>query len=309
MAARLRLIFMGTPEFSVPALKALAAAGHEIVAVYTRAPKPAGRGQRLSPTPVHTAAEALGLRVLTPASLKGPDEQAEFAAFKADAAVVVAYGLILPVPILEGTRLGCFNLHASLLPRWRGAAPINRAIMAGDTQSGVMVMRMAAGLDTGPVLATHVEPITPSTTAGGLHDRLSAAGAPLMVEALNALAAGTAQEVVQPEEGVTYAKKLTPGDGSIDWTRSAHEIDCQIRGLSPVPGAWTMLAGERIKVLSAVPVPEASGKPGLCLDDALTIACGQGALRLTQVQRPGRAVQDASAMLRGFPVPEGTMAG
>jgi methionyl-tRNA formyltransferase len=295
---------MGTPAFAVPALQAVAEAGHEIVCVYTQPPRPAGRGKALQRAPVHEAAHALGLSVRTPESLKPPEEIQAFRALDLEAAVVVAYGQILLPAVLSAPRLGCFNLHASLLPRWRGAAPIHRAVMAGDAKTGVMVMRMEAGLDTGPVLAAWETPIGPRDTTGLLHDRLARHGADLLVETLARLAAGTARETPQPDEGVTYAKKLTNAETRIDWTQGARALDCMIRGLSPAPGAWTEMAGERVKILLAEPVP-GEGPPGLTLDGGLTVACGQGALKLTALQRAGKTAQDADTFLRGFPVPAG----
>lgn len=299
----MRLIFMGTPEFSVPALEALIGAGHEIAAVYCQPPRPAGRGKRPRPGPVQARAEALGLEVRHPESLKGAEAQAEFAALKADAAVVVAYGLILPPPVLAAPRQGCLNIHASLLPRWRGAAPIQRAIMAGDIETGVSIMRMEAGLDTGPVLMREAVPIGPEDTAGSLHDRLAALGARLIVAALARL--GTLVPKPQPEAGVTYADKIDKAEARIDWTAPAPAVDARIRGLSPFPGAWTEIGGERVKLLGSK-LAEGRGAPGEVLDDALTIACGQGAVRISRLQRAGRAAQDANAFLRGMAVPAGT---
>ncbi|PSM16650.1 methionyl-tRNA formyltransferase [Nitratireductor sp. StC3] len=299
----LRLVFMGTPDFSVPTLRAVAAAGHDIAAVYTQPPRKAGRrGLEVTRSPVHRAAEELGLQVRTPASLKGADEQASFRDLAADAAVVVAYGLLLPKPILDGTRLGCFNGHASALPRWRGAAPIQRAIMAGDSETAMMVMKMEEGLDTGPVALQRQVEIGPDMTAGELHDVLARESATLMVEALAALEAGRLALTPQPAEGVTYAKKIDKGETRIDWTRSATEIHNHIRGLSPFPGAWceAPLADrpERLKILRSAPA-EGTGAPGVVLDDALTIACGTGAVRLVELQRAGGKPMTAEAFLRG----------
>ncbi|TYO91360.1 methionyl-tRNA formyltransferase [Oceanicella actignis] len=307
----MRLIFMGTPDFSVPTLDALAAAGHEIAAVYTQPPRPAGRGKRPRPTPVHARAEALGLPVRTPARLRDADELAALRALEADAAVVVAYGLILPPEALRAARLGAWNLHASLLPRWRGAAPIQRAIMAGDARTGVCVMQMDEGLDTGPVLLREEVEIAPRETAGQLHDRLAAIGAPLMVKAMAALAEGAAAPVPQPEEGATYAPKISKDEARMDWRRPAAELDRLARGLSPFPGAWTTIAGERVKVLLAAPeaAPRADAAPGTALDDRLLIACGEGALRLERLQRAGRAPMPAEDFQRGFPVPAGSVLG
>ncbi len=302
----MRLIFMGAPDFAVPTLDALIDAGHEIAAVYTQPPRPAGRGKHPRPTPVQTRAAALGLPVRCPVSLRGAPEQEAFRALEADAAVVVAYGLMLPVPVLEGARLGAWNLHASLLPRWRGAAPIQRAIMAGDRETGVCVMRMEAGLDTGPVLACARTPIGPEDTAGALHDRLAAMGAPLMVEALDGIARGRLHPTPQEEEGATYARKIEKSEARIDWSAPADRIDLKIRGLSPFPGAWCEIAGERVKIHLCRPEAGKPGAaPGTALDDRLLIACGRGALRLLRLQRAGRGPMDAAESLRGFPVPAG----
>jgi methionyl-tRNA formyltransferase len=300
----LRLAFMGSPDFAVPSLDALIVAGHEIACVYSQPPRPAGRGKQDRPTPVHAFAQARGLPVRTPKSLKKPELQAEFAALNLDAAIVVAYGLILPKPILDAPRLGAFNLHGSLLPRWRGAAPIQRALMAGDRITGVQVMRMEEGLDTGPVLATAETPIEADDTTGTLHDRLAALGAPLLVETLARIESGQARETPQSAEGVTYAHKITPAETRIDWTRPAREIDLAIRGLSPAPGAWFELGGVRVKALDAR-LGQGRGAPGEALDDNLLIACGDGAVRLTLVQREGRAPLEGEAFLRGNPVPAG----
>ena len=296
---------MGTPDFAVPTLAELIAQGHDIAAVYSQPPRPKGRGMALEPTPVHQFADKAGLPVRHPVSLKGEAEQAEFAALDLDAAIVVAYGLLLPKAILDAPRLGCFNLHASLLPRWRGAAPIQRALMAGDDQTGVMVMRMEEGLDTGPVLMAERTP-TGRKTAGEVTQELSHLGADLMVRALGALERGGVAPVPQPEEGVTYAKKITKEEAHIDWTRSARQIDCHIRGLSPWPGAWTEAKGERLKILYAVPVPD-RGNPGEVLTDNLVIGCGDSAIRLLKVQRPGKGVMDAREMAKGFALPPGTI--
>jgi methionyl-tRNA formyltransferase len=304
----LTLAFMGTPAFSVPTLEAIVRAGHRVAAVYTQTPKPAGRGKAIQTTPVHQAAERLHLPVRTPRSMKAPEEIEAFRALNLDAAVVVAYGQILLPAVLDAPRLGCFNLHASLLPRWRGAAPIHRAVMAGDAETGAMVMRMEAGLDTGPVLSTVKTQIAQDDTTGTLHDRLAVQGAALMVETLKALEAGTARQTPQPDEGVTYAKKLTNDETQIDWSRPARELDCFVRGLSPWPGAWTTIQGERVKILMASPLP-GSGAPGRALDAHLTIACGTGALRLVTLQRAGKTAQDAETLLRGFPVAPGTVLG
>ncbi|CAI9119401.1 methionyl-tRNA formyltransferase [Brytella acorum] len=292
----MRLIFMGTPEFAVPALHALRDAGHDIIAVYTQPPRPAGRGKALRRSPVHEAAAALGIAVRTPEKVRrDPTEHAAFAALDADAAIVVAYGLILPVEMLEAPRLGCLNVHASLLPRWRGASPIQSAILAGDERSGVSIMQMDEGLDTGAVLAEAATDLAATETASTLHGRLSVLGAKLLVETL----AHPLHARPQPAGGVTYAERLTRESGRIDWTRPATEIDRQIRGLTPWPGAFTTLKGEVLKIGSATPVDGAGGEPGELLDDGLTVRCGEGALRLTRLQRPGRAMMDADAFLRG----------
>lgn len=297
----LRLAFMGTPDFSVSILDALVAAGHEVVCVYSQPPRPAGRGQQLQASPVHRRAESLGIPVRTPKSLRKPEEQAEFAALNLDCAIVAAYGLILPQAILDAPRLGCVNVHASLLPRWRGAAPIQRSILAGDAQTGVTIMQMDAGLDTGAMLLKDALPITARMNAADLHDALAAMGARLMVQALPGIADGTLTPVPQPEEGVTYAAKLSKEEGRLDLTRPAGELDRQVRGLTPWPGTWIDLAnGEKLKVLDAMAV-DGSGEPGTLLDAAPTLACGEGALRLIRVQRPGKGPVDGAAFLRGFP--------
>lgn len=306
---RLRLAFMGSPAFSVPALHALHGAGHEIAAVYCQPPRPAGRGHALTPCPVHRAAEALGLPVRTPARLrKNTAEHEAFAALDLDAAVVAAYGLILPQAMLDAPRRGCLNIHASLLPRWRGAAPIQAAVLAGDTETGITIMQMDAGLDTGPMLLREAVPIGPDTTAAGLHDALAEMGARLILRALEERPAPTPQ----PEEGATYAPKLTREDGRLDWSHSAATLDRRARALNPWPGTWTTFGtapdAEVLKVLAARPEPGA-GEPGTTLDDRLLVACGTGALRLLRVQRPGRAPMGIDAMLRGRPVPAGTRLG
>lgn len=305
----LRIAFMGTPDFSVPALAELIAAGHEVVAVYSQPPRKSGRGMAETPSPVHAFAEAQGIEVRTPEKLKGADERAAFRDLDLDVAVVAAYGLILPQAILDAPRLGCLNIHASLLPRWRGAAPIQRAIMAGDAETGVAIMQMEAGLDTGPVLLAERTQIGAAETAGELHDRLSLIGAGLMVRALAALERGSLEATPQPEDGVTYAAKIDKAEARIDWSRPAAELDCHIRGLAPFPGAWCEMErdgkAQRVKVLRAQPV-EASGAAGTALDDNLTIACGTGALKLLQVQRAGKGVQQADEFLRGFPVTSDT---
>lgn len=301
----MRIIFMGTPEFSVPTLTEIVSAGHQVVAVYTRAPKPAGRGQAERKSPVHLAAEGFGLPVFTPRSLRSEEEQALFASHDADVAVVVAYGLLLPKPILDAPRLGCLNLHGSLLPRWRGAAPIQRAIMAGDTRTGVMVMQMDEGLDTGAVGLVDEMPITPDMTAGELHDRMMLVAADLMGRALPALERGSLHFTPQATEGVTYAKKIEKAEARIDFTQPAAAVHNLIRGLSPFPGAWFEAdhkdGAVRIKALRAS-LASGSAAPGTVLDDGFTIACGTGAVRLTLVQREGRGAMDAAAFLRGTPV-------
>ncbi|SOH95064.1 methionyl-tRNA formyltransferase [Monaibacterium marinum] len=302
----MRLIFMGTPDFSVTVLDALIAAGHEIVSVYTQPPRPAGRGKKDRPTAVHARAADLGLDVRHPRSLRGAPEQAYLAALNADAAVVVAYGLILPQAVLDAPRLGCFNIHASLLPRWRGAAPIQRAIMAGDAESGVCIMQMDAGLDTGDVLLREATALTAHDTAATLHDRLAEIGSRLMVDSLEALPNLTA--VPQPAEGVTYAAKIDKAEAKIDWSQPAEHVDRQIRGLAPFPGAWTMHGGKRLKLhLSAL--ADGTGPAGTALDDELTIACGTGAVKLIRLQREGRGVQDAGEFLRGHPIYAGNTLG
>ena len=300
----LRLAFMGTPDFAVPTLAELIAHGHEIACVYSQPPRPKGRGMTLEPGPVHKFAQSAKLEVRTPLSLKGADEQAAFAALNLDVAIVVAYGLLLPKAILDAPRLGCFNLHGSLLPRWRGAAPIQRAVMAGDAETGVMVMQMDEGLDTGPVLMAERVPVG-RKTSGDLASELSRLGADLMVRALGALERGTIAPQPQNENGVTYARKILKDEARIDWTWTARDIDCQIRGLSPVPGAWTEVHGERLKILYAEPV-DGHGHPGAVLDDALTVACGNGALRLVKVQRAGKSAMSAADLLKGFALPRGT---
>jgi methionyl-tRNA formyltransferase len=300
----LRLAYMGTPDFAVPTLAELITQGHDIAAVYSQPPRPKGRGMALEPGPVHKFADSARLPVRTPLSLKDPQEQAAFAALNLDAAIVVAYGLLLPRAILEAPKFGCFNLHGSLLPRWRGAAPIQRAVMTGDAETGVMVMKMDGGLDTGPVLMAERMAVG-RKTSGELASELSRLGADLMLRALGALERGAVTPQSQSEDGVTYAKKILKEEARIDWRRSAHEVDCQIRGLSPFPGAFTQANGERLKILYAEPVSGA-GKAGILLDDALTVACGDGALRLIKVQRAGKSVMTAAELLKGFALPRGT---
>jgi methionyl-tRNA formyltransferase len=301
----MKLIFMGTPEFAVPALEALIAAGHEVAAIYTQPPRPSGRGQRPQLSPVHEAAAARGIAVRTPASLRDPAEHAAFAALGADAAVVAAYGLILPPPILAAPRFGCLNLHASLLPRWRGAAPIARAIEAGDAETGMGIMRMEAGLDTGPVLLAARVPIGPATDAGALHDTLAALGARLIVEALAGLAAGTLGETPQPADGVTYARKIDKAETRLDWRLPAALLERRVRAFHPAPGAWFEAAGGRVKVLAAE-LAAGSGPPGTVLDARLTIACGADALRVSRVQPAGKPAMAAADYLRGRALPPGT---
>ena len=300
--AALRIAFLGSPAFAVPALQALQQAGHRIAAVYSQPPRPSGRGFTIKPCPVHAAALALGLPVRTPARLRNdPGEHAAFASLELDVAVVAAYGLILPPAMLAAPRLGCLNIHASLLPRWRGAAPIQAAVLAGDDATGITIMQMDAGLDTGAMLLQGQVPIGPRATAAELHDTLAALGAKLVLQTLEHPPA----PVPQPTEGVTYAAKLTRASGRLDWTQPAAQLDRQVRALTPWPGTWAMLGDEVIKILRAEPAA-AGGVPGTVLDERLLIACGEGALRLLQVQRPGRAAMEAETMLRGLAVPPGT---
>lgn len=294
----MRVIFMGTPEFSVPALRAIAAQ-HQVVAVYTQPPRAAGRGQKARLSAVHAAANDLGLTVRHPEKLRSPEDQADFAALQADIAVVVAYGLILPQVVLDAPKLGCINIHASLLPRWRGAAPIHRAILAGDTATGVAIMQMEAGLDTGPVMAETQTPIRAQETTADLHDRLSGMGADLVMDVLARL---PLPAQTQPEDGVTYAAKIDKSEARIDWTRPATEIDRQIRGLSSFPGAWCDIAGERVKLLRSK-LSDASGHPGQVLPD-FTIACGTGAIQVLQAQRSGKKPMSAGDLLRGWQLPD-----
>lgn len=308
----LKLVFMGTPQFSVNVLTALHDAGHDVVAVYSQPPRRAGRGMIETKSPVHAKADELDIPALTPTNFKAEEDRLTFAAHGADAAVVVAYGLILPRGVLDAPKHGCFNVHASALPRWRGAAPIQRAILAGDTETAVMIMRMEEGLDTGPISATARVGIGENMTAGELHDALSVAGASLMVEALCDLEAGTLSARPQPDEGVTYAKKIEKSESRIDFALPATTVHSQIRGLSPFPGAWFEVASsgggstpERIKVLRSV-IAEGNGDPGQVLDDRLTIACGTGAVRLVEMQRAGKRPASADEFLRGFPVAKGT---
>lgn len=296
----MKVIFMGSPAFSVPVLDALVEAGHEIVCVYSQPPRPAGRGKKDRPTPVHARAEELGLEVRTPRSLKGAQEQAEFAALDADIAVVVAYGLILPEAVLDAPAKGCLNIHASLLPRWRGAAPIHRAIMAGDSETGVCIMQMEAGLDTGPVLLTRTTPIGETETTGELHDRLSVLGATAIVEALATLDKLTA--VAQPDTGVTYAEKIDKAEARVDWTKPADDVDRLIRGLSPFPGAWCEMGGERVKLLASRKVAR-DAEPG-AVSAPFVVACGDGSVEILRAQRPGKRAMDQDDFLRGFDLPE-----
>jgi methionyl-tRNA formyltransferase len=309
---RLRIIFMGTPDFAVPTLRAILEAGHEVVAVYSQPPRAAGRGMALRKSPVQQAAEETGLAVLTPERLKSAEEPARFASLTPDVAVVVAYGLILPKPILGAPKYGALNLHASLLPRWRGAAPINRAIMAGDTETGVAVMRITEGLDAGPVCLEARAPIGADETAGELHDALATRGARLMVHALSALEGGGLDCRPQAEGGVTYAEKIDPAETRIDWSRPAREVHNLIRGLSPYPGAWFEIdlngKPERIKALRST-LANGSGAPGLALDNKLTIACGEGAVRLVEVQRAAKRPMSADDFLRGATIAHGTVLG
>lgn len=293
----MRVIFMGTPDFSVPALRAIAAR-HDVVAVYSQPPRAAGRGQKPRPSPVALAAQELGIPVRTPARLRDPQDQADFAALDADVAVVVAYGLILPQPVLDAPRLGCLNIHASILPRWRGAAPIHRAILAGDAETGVAIMQMEAGLDTGPVLALTRTPIAADDTTASLHDRLSAIGADLICDVLDRL---PLPAVPQPQEGVTYAAKIDKTEARIDWTLPAEQVDRQIRGLSPFPGAWCMIGDERVKLLASTVVP-GQGDPGTVLPD-FTVVCGSGAVRITLAQRAGKRPMTPADLLRGWALP------
>ncbi|HEY7300903.1 MAG TPA: methionyl-tRNA formyltransferase [Xanthobacteraceae bacterium] len=308
----LRLVFMGTPEFAVPTLCEIVGRGHEVVAVYARAPKPKGRGMGLSPSPVEQQARQFDVPVLTPKTLRTAEAEAVFRAHGADAAIVVAYGLILPKPILDAVPLGAFNLHASLLPRWRGAAPINRAIMAGDAETGVTVMKMAEGLDTGPIAMAERIPIAPDATAGEVHDQLARLGADLMVRALAAVERGSLTLSPQPEIGVTYAAKIDNEETRIDWGKSARNVHDLVRGLSPFPGAWFKLAigGEpvRVKVLRTA-LAEGPGPPGVVLDEHLTVGCGERAVRLLELQRAGRRAMKADEFLRGTPIAPGVRLG
>jgi methionyl-tRNA formyltransferase len=305
----MRLAFLGTPDFARVVLDRLVQAGHEIACVYSQPPAPRGRGQTLKPSPVHAFALERGLEVRTPASMRDPDEIAAFQALGLDAAAVVAFGQILPAAVLEAPRLGSFNLHGSLLPRWRGAAPVQRAVMAGDPITGVEVMRMTEGLDEGPILSSETLRIGPLDTSGSVFERMAGLGAELMARTLAEVERGTAVETPQAEEGVTYAKKIRPKEARIDWTKPGREVDCKIRGLSPFPGAWFLLSTDkgpvRVKALLSQ-FEDADGAPGTALDGRLLIGCGQGAVRLLRVQREGRGPQDAETFLRGSPVAAGT---
>ncbi len=305
----MRIIFMGTPDFAVPTLSEIVGRGHEVVAVFTRAPAPSGRrGLDLTPSPVHTVAERFGIPVFTPKSLKGEEAASQVRALEAQVAVVVAYGLILPPAVLEAPELGCLNLHGSLLPRWRGAAPIQRAIMAGDAETGVAVMQMEAGLDTGPVGLLERITIAPDMTAGELHDRMSLIGADLMGRALAALERGGLHFTPQSEDGIAYAAKIEKAEARIDWSRPAREVHNIIRGLSPFPGAWFPFGADqgRVKVLRST-LASGSGAPGTALDDGLTIACGEGAVRLVELQKAGKQPMGAATFLNGNDVPAGTL--
>lgn len=305
----MRLVFMGTPAFAVPALEALRAAGHEIAEVFTQPARPAGRGQREQRSAVHDRAHAAGIFVRTPHSLRDDSTRDRLRALAPEAIVVVAYGQILPRAVLDIPPRGCLNIHASLLPRWRGAAPIQRAILEGDAQTGVTIMQMEPGLDTGPMLLRDTVPIKEDTTAGDLHDRLAEMGGELIVQALAGVEAGTLEPVPQPEAGVTYAAKVTKDDGHLTW-QDATYCGRQVRALNPWPGTWVWQGGERLRVLAAEGVPGASGRPGQVLDDRLTVACAAGGgLRILRLQRSGKAAQDAEAFLRGYALPPGTVLG
>jgi methionyl-tRNA formyltransferase len=312
----LRLVFMGTPHFAVPVLAAILESGHEVACVYCQPPRPAGRGRAERPAPVHALALGRGLPVRTPKSLKRPSEQGAFAALHTDAAVIAAYGLILPLPVLSAPRLGCLNVHPSLLPRWRGAAPIQRALLAGDTETGVSIMVMDEGLDTGPVVLARTVPIGEDTTAGELHDQLSELGGRLVVEALAGLDEGRLAPTPQPAEGITHAAKLSPEEERLDWRSSATQLARKLRAFTPWPRTWFEHEGERIRVLEADPAPKdmvihqppaPTVLPGTVLDDHLTVACGDGMLRLRKVQRAGRKAMGVEEFLRGYPIPAGTV--
>ena len=302
----MRLVFMGTPEIAVPALAALIEEGHEIACVYSQPPRPSGRGHRVTPSPVHRFSEDRGIPVLTPEDFKSPETVSEFADFKADLAVVMAYGLILPKEVLQAPRLGCINIHVSLLPRWRGAAPIQRAIMAGDDETGVTIMQMDEGLDTGPILRQDRVRIAQETTTESLHDELAQIGATSVCGALTDLQSGNVKPVVQPEDGTTYAAKITRDEGLLDWQQSAIDVERRIRALNPWPGTWFERGGERIRILSAEAV-DGNGEAGTVLDQSAVIACGEGAIRPLVMQRPGKSATDAEAFLRGYDLPVGTV--
>lgn len=302
----MKLIFMGTPDFSVPTLNALVAEGHDVVAVFTQPPRPAGRGKKEQKSAVHKAAEAHGIPVHTPKSLKTEDQLTLIQSMKADFAVVVAYGQILPQAILDAPRHGCVNVHASLLPRWRGAAPIHRAIMAGDQETGVCIMQMEAGLDTGPVISDARVSIDAGATTAALHDTLAELGAALINPALHGFASGEIEPQPQPQKGVTYAHKIDKSEAKIDWTAAASIIDQQVRGLYPFPGAWTLIGGERVKVLAGTISERSGAAAGIAMDDALTIACGTDSYQITRAQRAGKGAMDRDDFLRGFDVPTGT---
>jgi methionyl-tRNA formyltransferase len=305
--APLRLIFMGTPAFSVPTLQTLVDSRHQVVAVYSQPPRPSGRGHHVQKSAIHQLAEKHGIPIFTPASLKSAEEQDLFASHHADAAIVIAYGLILPQSILDAPPLGCINVHASLLPRWRGAAPIHRAIEAGDCETGITIMKMDAGLDTGPMLLKKSVPLTPQTTATGLHDELAELGSVLLLEALEDYTAGTLHPIPQPAQGVTYAAKLRREEGQIDWNLPAATWVRKIQAFTPWPGVWFDHEGLKLKVLTAEVISDMKGVPGMVLDDQLTVACGESALRLTTLQRPGGAPLDVQAFLRGYPLSTGTV--
>lgn len=303
----LRIVYMGTPDFAVGPLAALLEAGHEVCCVYSQPPRPSGRGHKVTPSPVHAFAEARGIEVRTPRRLRSEDDQQAFAELNADVAVVAAYGLILPKPVLDAPKHGCINIHASLLPRWRGAAPIQHAILAGDTESGVTVMQMDEGLDTGDMLLMDRVAITTETTATTLHDALAILGSDLIVQAMAQLEAGTLTATPQPEAGTTYASKLSREDGRLNWARPAIELERQVRALTPWPGTWFLQNETVLKISAAEVSADASGPAGQVLDGQLTIACGSGGLRPTRIQRPGKAPMAAADLLRGFPLPIGTM--
>ena len=301
----LRLVFMGTPDFAVSALDAILGAGHEVIAVYTQPPRPAKRRQQEQPSPIQLRTEEIGLTVRTPVSFSGDEEQEAFAALKADVALVAAYGLLLPKVLLDAPRFGCVNIHASLLPRWRGAAPIQRAIMEGDSETGVSIMQMDEGLDTGPIYLKEAITITEGENYGSLHDRLADLGARSAVCVLAGLESGTAVAQPQNAEGATYAHKIDRAEAHIDWGQSAEAVSRQVRALSPRPGAWCEVAGQRLRILEGTP-KDLEGEPGEVLDNKLTVACGHGAFQITRAQRPGRAAMDAATLLRGFPLAAGT---